>query len=290
MAFATMKNKKRVIVMLGLVLLGFVLLIGRLFYVQIIKGDYYKDKAYLQQTKDRAVAASRGTIYDCNNTKLALSVSTNTLTIAPTNIAKENKEKIAKDLSEILEGDYDSILAKINKTVSLVTIETNIPEETATKLSNYILENDLKGIYVDESTNRIYPNNTLLSHVLGFTGTDDQGLYGLEAYYEEELAGVDGRIIGSIDGGGNETPYEEEEYIEPQNGNDLILTVDATIQSIVEKNLEKAVKENVADKGVCVVMRPTTGEVLAMATYPDFDLNSPFEINNEEMKASWDIF
>ena len=123
---------------------------------------------------------------------------------------------------------------------------------------------------------------------MGFTGTDDQGLYGLEAYYEDDLAGVDGRIIGSIDGGGNETPYEEEEYIEPQNGNDLILTIDATIQGIVEKNLSKAVKENVADKGVCVVMRPTTGEVLAMATYPDFVLNNPFEINNEELKASWD--
>lgn len=288
MAFATLKNKKRVTIMLVLVLVGFLALIVRLFYVQIIKGNYYKEQAYIQQTKDRTVAASRGTIFDCNNNKLALSISTNTLAVAPTNIQKESKEKIAKDLSEILEEDYDEILAKLNKTVSLVTIKTNVEEDKATKLSNYILENDLKGIYVDESTNRIYPYDSLLSHVLGFTGTDDQGLYGLEAYYEEELAGVDGRIVGSIDGGGNETPYEEEAYIEPENGNDLILTVDATIQSIVEKNLEKAVKENIADKGVCVVMRPTTGEILAMATYPDFDLNSPFEINNEELKASWD--
>lgn len=288
MAFATVKNKKRVTWMLVLVLVGFFALIGRLFYVQIIKGDYYKDKAYMQQTKDRTVAASRGTIYDSANNKLALSVSTNTLTVAPTNIKAEDKEKIAKDIAEIIEGDYDSILAKLNKTVSLVTIETNISKDIATKLSNYILENDLKGIYVDESTNRIYPYNSLLSHVLGFTGTDDQGLYGLEAYYDEELSGVAGRIIGSIDGGGNETPYEEEEYVAPQNGNDLVLTVDATVQGIVEKNLKKAVKENVADKGVCVVMRPSTGEVLAMATYPDFDLNDPFTINNEELASKWD--
>lgn len=288
MAFATVKNKKRVTWMLIIALVGFFALIARLFYVQIIRGGYYKEKAYSQQTKDRTVAASRGTIYDCNENKLALSVSTNTLTVAPTNIEEEDKEKIAKDLSEIIEEKYDNVLAKLNKTVSLVTIKTNIGEEMATKLSNYILENDLKGIYVDESTNRIYPYDSLLSHVLGFTGTDDQGLYGLESYYEDELAGVDGRIVGSIDGGGNETPYEDEEYVAPQNGNSLVLTVDATIQSIVEKNLEKAVKENVADKGVCVVMRPSTGEVLAMATYPDFNPNTPFEINNAELAAKWD--
>jgi len=288
LAYATVKNKKRVVILLLAAIVLFVVLIARLFYVQIIKGSYYKEKAYTQQTKDRAVSASRGTIFDCNQNKLALSVSTNTLTVAPTNIKQEDKERVAKDISEIIEEDYDKVLAKLNKTVSLVTIKTNIGEDMATKLSNYILENDLKGIYVDESTNRIYPYNSLLSHVLGFTGTDDQGLYGLEAYYEEELAGIDGRIIGSIDGGGNETPYEDEEYVAPQNGHNLILTVDATIQSIVEKNLEKAVKENVADKGVCVVMRPSTGEVLAMATYPDFDLNSPFEINNEELATKWD--
>ncbi len=288
MAFATVKNKKRVTVMLIIALVGFFALMARLFYVQIIKGSYYKEKAYSQQTKDRTVAASRGTIYDCNGNKLALSVSANTLTVAPTNIKEEEKEQVAKNISEIIGEDYDSVLAKLNKTVSLVTIKSNIGKDVATELLNYILENDLKGIYVDESTNRIYPYNSLLSHVLGFTGTDDQGLYGLEAYYEDELAGIDGRIVGSIDGGGNETPYEDEEYVAPQNGNSLTLTIDATIQSIVEKNLEKAVKENVSDKGVCVVMRPTTGEVLAMAVYPDFDLNNPFTINNEELAAKWD--
>lgn len=288
MAYATLKNKKRVTVMLIIALAGFFAIIARLFYVQIIKGDYYKEKAYLQQTKDRTVKASRGTIYDSNGNKLALSVSTNILTVAPTNIEDEQKEQIAKDIAEIIGEEYDTVLAKLNKTVSLVTIKTNIEKETATKLSSYISENDLKGIYVDESTNRIYPYNNLLSHTLGFTGTDDQGLFGLESYYEEELAGEDGRIVGSIDGGGNETPYEEEEYIEPKNGNDIILTVDATIQQIVEKNLSKAVKENDAVKGACIVMRPKTGEVLAIANYPDFDLNDPFTINDEELKSKWD--
>ena len=268
--------------MLIAVLAVFVAIFGRLFYVQIIKGSYYSEKAYIQQTKDRTVAANRGTIYDSKGNKLALSVSTNTLTVAPTNIKTEDKEKIAKDLSEIVGKTYDDILAKLNKTVSLVTIATNIDKDVATKLSKYVFENDLSGIYVDESTNRIYPYNNLLSHVIGFTGTDDQGLYGLEYYYDEELSGVAGRIIGSIDGDGKETPYDDEEYVEPKNGNNIVLTVDATIQGIVEKNLQKAVKENVSQRGVCIVMRPTTGEILAMATYPDFDLNNPFEINKDQ--------
>ncbi len=288
MSFAKVIHKKRALFLLRASVFAFLLLALRLFYIQIIKGEYYSEKAYLQQTKDRAISASRGIIYDTAGNKLALSVSTNTLSIAPTNIATEDKEKLAKDLAEILDMSWDTILSKINKTVSLVTIATNIEKEKAEELTKYIYNNELKGVYVDESTNRIYPYGAMLSHVLGFTGTDDQGLYGLESYYESELAGEDGRIVGSIDGGGNETPYEDEEYIAPTNGNNITLTVDATIQGIVEKNLEKAVKENESDKGVCVVMRPSTGEVLAMATYPDFDPNDPFTINDTALAAKWD--
>ena len=288
MSFAKVIHKKRALFLLRASVFLFLLLALRLFYIQIIKGEYYSEKAYLQQTKDRAISASRGIIYDTSGNKLALSVSTNTLSIAPTNIATEDKEKLAKDLAEILDMSWDTILSKINKTVSLVTIATNIEKEKAEELTKYIYNNELKGVYVDESTNRIYPYGAMLSHVLGFTGTDDQGLYGLESYYESELAGEDGRIVGSIDGGGNETPYEDEEYIAPTNGNNITLTVDATIQGIVEKNLEKAVKENESDKGVCIVMRPSTGEVLAMATYPDFDPNDPFTINDTALAAKWD--
>ena len=288
MAFAKKAHKTRAMFLMWVSVIAFVLLAIRMFWIQIVKGEYYSEKAYLQQTKDRAISASRGTIYDTAGNKLALSVSTNTLSIAPTNIETEDKEKLAKDLGEILEMSWDTILSKINKTVSLVTIATNIDKETAEELTNYVYENELKGVYVDESTSRIYPYGAMLSHVLGFTGTDDQGLYGLESYYETELAGEDGRIVGSIDGGGNETPFEEEEYIAPTNGSDITLTIDATIQGIVEKNLEKAVKENVSDKGVCVVMRPSTGEVLAMATYPDFDPNDPFTINDATLAAKWD--
>ncbi|MBR5228108.1 MAG: PASTA domain-containing protein [Clostridia bacterium] len=288
MAFASIKHKKRLTLLLVCAMLGFVVVIGRLFYVQIIKGDYYEELAYKQQTKDRTVEASRGTIYDSAGNILAISVSSNTLTIAPTNIPDENKASIAEEFAKILEMDADSILAKLNKKVSLVTIASNIEKEKAVKLSSYISQNEIKGAYLDESTTRAYPYGALLSHVLGFTGVDNQGLSGLEIEYEDELSGIPGKIVGSIDGGGNETPYDEEEYVEPQNGYDLVLTIDATVQSIVEKNIEKAVIENKADFGNCVIMNPFTGEILAMATYPDYDPNSPFEATNEEVVANWD--
>lgn len=289
MAFATIKEKKKVMYIMIALLICFIILIVRLFYVQIIKGAYYTEKAYEQQTKDRLVAPSRGTIYDSTGkNKLAVSVSTNSLNVAPTNIEDKEKVAIAKSLSEIINMTQDDILAKLNKKVSLVTIKKDLDKETATRVSAYISENDIKGLYVDESTSRIYPNGDFLAHVLGFTGSDDQGLSGLEIKYDKELSGTPGKIVGSVDVGGNETPYESEEYIAPENGYNLTLTVDSTIQGIVEKNLEKAVKEAEADYGVCIVMRPSTGEVLSMAVAPDFDPNNPFTINDETLALKWD--
>ena len=268
-------------------LVALAFLVVRLFYIQIIKGDYYEQKAYDQQTRDRTVAAVRGTIYDATGEiKLAQSISTNTVSAVPNDI--KSKGRVAKDLAAILELTEDEVLAKLNKSASLVTIKTKVGKEKATEVYKYILDNDISGLKVDESSKRVYQYNNLLSHVLGFVGTDNQGLYGLEKQYDEELSGINGKIVGSSDGSGRETPYKEEQYIEPVDGYDLVLTIDSTIQGIVEKNLAKAVKENVADYGTCIMVRPSTGEVLAMATYPDFDLNNPFEPNTEDLKSKWD--
>ena len=190
MAYANIRNKKRLTVLLLIVFLGVIIILGRLFYIQIIKGNYYKEKAYTQQTKDRQIAASRGTIYDSIGEVLALSVSTNTLTVAPTNISTDKKTKIAEDLAEILNKDVDDILSKLNKKTSLVTIATNVEKEKAERISEYISNNKIKGMYLDEATKRVYPYGQILSHVLGFVGTDNQGLSGLEIQYEDELAGV----------------------------------------------------------------------------------------------------
>lgn len=287
MAFASSKNKKRVGVVLVISITLLILLIIRLIYIQVIKGDYYEQKAYNQQTRDRSVDAVRGTIYDSTYTKkLAQSISTNVVSAVPNDI--EDKKTVAKKLSEILEMTEDEVLAKLNKKSSLITIKDKVESDIADKVLTYISDEDITGIKVDEDTKRIYPYDNLLAQTLGFTGTDNQGLAGLEIEYDEELKGVAGKIIGSTDGSGRETPFKEEQYVSPQNGNDLVLTVDATIQSIVEKNLSKAVKENEADYGVVVMMRPKTGEILAMATYPDFNLNTPFEPSTEELKLAWD--
>lgn len=287
MAFASVKNKKRIRVILLFSLCCLILLIARLIYIQVIKGDYYEKKAYNQQTRDRLVEPIRGTIYDATYTKkLAQSISTNIVSAVPNDI--KDKKEVAKNIAKILEMTEDEVLAKLNKKSSLITIKDKVVSDKAKEVLTYIKDEDITGIKVDEDTKRIYPYDNLLSHTLGFTGTDNQGLAGLEIQYEEELKGIPGKIIGSTDGSGRETPFKEEQYVAPQNGNSLVLTVDATVQSIVEKNLAKAVKENIADYGIVIVTRPKTGEILAIATYPDFNLNVPFEPNTDKLKLEWD--
>lgn len=289
MSYMSLKNQKRIVViLLCTVGVSFILFL-RLIYIQIIKSGHYSQMAYEQQTRERTVAAKRGTIYDATGQKIfAQSISVNIVTVVPNSIDKDMKEDIAKKLSEILEMNKDDILAKLNKNSSSETIATKIDDEKASKILEYIAEEEISGLRVDEDTKRIYPYRELLSHVLGFVGTDNQGLAGIEAYYDDELSGVPGKIVGSTDGKGRETPFTNEQYIAPIDGKDIVLTIDATIQSIVEKYLSKAVKENIADYGMAVVMRPTTGEVLAMATMPTFDPNEPFTPNTDELKNNWD--
>lgn len=289
MPYVSISTKKRVLFMLVVCTILVVVLFSRLIYIQIVKAEYYSQKAYSQQTRSKTVEAKRGTIYDTTGEKiLAQSISTNIVTAVPNSVNKEKKEEIAQNLAQILELSKDEVLEKLNKKVSSVTIATKVDQEKAEKILEYINDNDITGLSVDEDMLRVYPYGTLLSHVLGFVGTDNQGLAGIEAYYEEELAGNPGKIVASFDGGGRETPFTQEQYVAAEDGKDLVLTIDATIQSIVEKYLSKAVEENIAEYGSIVIMRPSTGEVLAMANYPTFDPNSPFTPNTQELKDAWD--
>lgn len=289
MSFVNGRDKKRITVILLLCLVAFSVLIGRIFYLQIIKGSYYKQKAYLQQTKDRLVDPTRGTIYDSTGQKkLAVSVDTKYLYATPTKIDDNDKEKLAADIADITKRKENEILKKLNQKVNKVTLATKLNDETVKNIKKYIDENKIKGLVVGSTVSRIYPYKNLLSHLLGFTGIDSQGLSGIENSYDEYLKGTPGKIVGTIDVVGNETPYKDEKYIEPINGYDLTLTIDSKIQAIVEKHLSKAVKENTADGGVCIIMKPSTGEILAMASYPDYDPNEPFQIKNEKTKAKWD--
>lgn len=289
MPYVSVNTKKRVLIMLAVCILAVAVLFSRLVYIQIIKSEYYSQKAYTQQTRSKSVEAKRGTIYDTTGERiLAQSISTNIVTAVPNSVNKDKKDEIAQNLAKILESDKDEILNKLNKRVSSVTIATKVDQEKSKALLEYINENEITGISVDEDMLRVYPYGTLLSHVLGFVGTDNQGLAGIEAYYDSNLSGNPGKIVASFDGGGRETPFTQEQYIAAEDGKDIVLTIDATIQSIVEKYLSKAVEENIAEYGSIIIMRPSTGEVLAMANYPTFDPNDPFTPNTQELKDSWE--
>ena len=289
MPYVSVNTKKRVLIMLAVCILAVAVLFSRLVYIQIIKSEYYSQKAYTQQTRSKSVEAKRGTIYDTTGERiLAQSISTNIVTAVPNSVNKDKKDEIAQNLAKILESDKDEILNKLNKRVSSVTIATKVDQEKSKALLEYINKNEITGVSVDEDMLRVYPYGTLLSHVLGFVGTDNQGLAGIEAYYDSNLSGNPGKIVASFDGGGRETPFTQEQYIAAEDGKDIVLTIDATIQSIVEKYLSKAVEENIAEYGSIIIMRPSTGEVLAMANYPTFDPNDPFTPNTQELKDSWE--
>lgn len=289
MSYMALKNQKRIVKILVCCSIVAAVLLCRLVYIQVIKSKHYEEKAYEQQTRQRSVAAKRGTIYDATGQKvLAQSVSVNIVTAVPNSVDKEKKEEIATKIAEILEINKDDVLSKLSKNSSSETIATKVDESKASKLLEYISDEDISGIRVDEDTKRVYPYSTLLANVLGFVGTDNVGLEGIEAYYNSDLAGIPGKIVGSTDGKGRETPFTNEQYIAPTDGKDIVLTIDATIQSIVEKYLSKAIKENIAQYGMAVVMRPSTGEVLAMANYPSYDPNEPFTPSTDELKNKWD--
>lgn len=289
MSYVLLKNKKRIAIALITCLTIACLLCIRLIYIQVIKSNHYKEKAYQQQTREREVTAKRGTVFDSTGEKvLAQSISTSKITIIPNTV--KDKEKVGNALAEILDLSIDTVMNKLNKNSSQETIYSKLDSEKTEKILEYISENEIEGIKVDEDTARIYPYGELLAHTLGFVGTDNQGLAGIEAMYEESLKGVPGKIVGSTDGKGNETPFTNEQYVDPIDGKDLVLTIDATIQNITEKYLKKALKENVGAWATAIVMRPSTGEVLAMATAPTFDLNEPFTPNTDELKQKWDTF
>ena len=285
------KQKRRLRKMLIIVLIFFLCFIVRVGFIQFVQGEKLQEGAYEQQTLDRAINAKRGTIYDATGKNiLAISASVETVTVNPTNIPKDKKEPLAKFLSENYELDYESTLKKINKKSSIETIVRKIDKTDADKLRKWLEENSVTtGVNIDEDTKRYYPNNELASQIIGFCGSDNQGLNGIEAKFDKLLVGEKGKILRSTDARGGEIEGESEKYVASKNGKDLILSIDWSIQSIVEKYLKQACIDNeCTDGGNIIVMNPKTGDVLAMATYPNYDLNSPYEPNTEELKNIWD--
>lgn len=284
-------SKKKMRNTLFITFLIMICLIGRIGYIQLIQGKELSELAYQQQTLDRKINPKRGTIYDATgNNILAVSSTVETVTVNPGNIASEDKEKVASALANIFELDYETVLKKVKKRSSIETIVKKVDKDKTDELRKWMEENHIaSGINIDEDTKRYYPYNDLASQVIGFCGSDNQGLDGIEAKYDEELKGEQGAIQKHTDAKGGEIGEEGENYVSAIDGNDLVLTIDLTIQSIVEKYLEEACIDNVCtDGGSIIVMNPQNGDILAMANYPSYNLNEPYEPYTDELKGTWD--
>ena len=280
---------KKLRIIMIIIFLLFFLLIVRIFFLQFVQGASLKEKASRQQTVNKIISPKRGTIYDSTGKALAISASVDTVSINPTKIEEKDKEKVAKILSEIFELDYSETLNKVSDTSSIQTISKKVEKEKIDKLKTWMEENKItSGINIDEDTKRYYPYDSLASHVIGFTGTDNQGLYGIELAWDDTLTGTSGKIVTSGDVNNDEISNSTKQYVEVENGSDLYLTIDVNIQSIVEKYLEEAVSENQAEAAGAILMNPNTGDILAMASYPNYNLNTPFEPNTSTLSSNWD--
>lgn len=285
----SLSSKKKMRNGLFVVIVIILLLTTRLGYIQLVWGAELNNQATSQQSQSRKITAKRGTIYDATGKyELAVSSSVEAVTINPTNISKENKEKVAKALSDIFELDYEKVLKRLNKRSSIETIVKQVEKSKTDELRKWMEENQItRGINIDEDSKRYYPYGDLAAQVIGFCGNDNQGLDGIEAKYNDELKGTNGKIERQTNAAGES--LGDEEYISTIDGNSLILTIDMTIQSIVEKYLEEACIDNVCtDGGSIIAMNPKNGDILAMATYPAYDLNSPYEPHTDEQKAEWE--
>ncbi len=264
----------------------------RLFQIMVVNGEEYQAKASDQQLYDTTLTAPRGDIYDCNMNQLATSAPCWTIYLSPNNFKKIKdstkleavKVLIAQNLSNILEMEYDDVYAKTEQTSSYYVIvkrqvekpQTDAVRKFIVDYSDYELSNY---IGIDESTKRYYPNDNLASVVLGFVGSDNQGLSGIESYYDSELTGVPGRVVAAKNAQGTNMPFSYEKIISAQNGSSLVLTIDSYIQYVTEKYLSAAVEENaVAERGVAIVMNVNTGAILSMAIKGDFNPNDPFTL------------
>lgn len=269
MSNPSINNKKRLIFTLFAVCLVFLGLIVRLGWIQIVDGEKLRMMAVQQQTRDVPITAKRGTVYDRNGKELAVSVTTFTVWATPSEV--KSKEVVAKSLANILELEEEEVLSKVSQKKGLVRIARWIEKDKA----NAIIKEKLKGIQVAQDYKRFYPYGNFAAHVLGHTTTDNQGLSGVELKYDKVLSGLPGRWIKNTDAAGRQLAYGVEKYYEPENGLNVVLTIDEVIQHFTEKAIETALARTQAQKVMAIVMQPKTGDILAMSVKPDYDPNTP---------------
>lgn len=297
-------SSKRLIYAICCALVIFIILILRLIYFQFIQGSSLKELASRQQTTNRIISPNRGIIYDSTGKVLAQSASVDTITINPSKIKNNAKgetkkeieedekrvqEEVAKAFSNIFSLDYEEVLKQVKSESSVETIIKKVEQDKVDELKKWMSDNKISsGINIDPDFKRYYPYNNLASNLIGFCNTDNVGQYGLELEWDSLLSGTAGKIVTIENAYKDLIPDKNETYIPAQNGSNITLTIDATIQNIAEKYLKQAcIENNCKNGGTVIIMRPSNGDILAMATYPDFDLNSPRNAP-DSLASTWD--
>lgn len=248
-------------------------LIGRLAWLMIVQSDHYNELAEELHTRERRIKAARGSIYDANGTVIATNRTVCTISVIYNQI--KDPEFVIRTLSQELELSEEEVRKKVEKYSAREIIKTNVDKEIGDKIREY----DMAGVKVDEDYKRYYPFDSLASKVLGFTGSDNQGIIGLEVSYEDQLKGMDGRILTLTDAAGAEVDRAAEDRIEPIAGNDLYLSLDVNIQMYAEQAAYKTLEQKQAKQVSVIIMNPKNGEIMAMVNVPEFNLNDPFTLS-----------
>lgn len=265
-------HRKKIVAVFALCMAAMLFLIGRLGYLMLLRADYYSEKAQDLHERERSIKAARGKILDCNGKVLADNKTVCTISVIHSQI--KEPEKVIDVLTEELGLERNQIKKRVEKNSSIERIKTNVDKQTGDKIREY----DLAGVKVDEDYKRNYPYGNLASKVLGFTGSDNQGIVGLEVKYESILKGTDGQILTMTDARGVELSDNGEGRKEPVSGKNLILSLDANLQEYAQQAAYQALEQKQADSVSIILMRPGNGEILAMVNVPEYDLNDPFNL------------
>ena len=265
-------HRKKIVAVFALCMAAMFFLIGRLGYLMLLRADYYSEKAQDLHERERSIKAARGKILDCNGKVLADNKTVCTISVIHSQI--KEPEKVIDVLTEELGLERDQVKKRVEKNSSIERIKTNVDKQTGDKIREY----DLAGVKVDEDYKRNYPYGNLASKVLGFTGSDNQGIVGLEVKYESILKGTDGQILTMTDARGVELSDTGEGRKEPVSGKNLILSLDANLQEYAQQAAYQALEQKQADSVSIILMRPGNGEILAMVNVPEYDLNDPFNL------------
>ena len=272
-------QKQKLFLYVLVILAGLGLTMGRLVYIMVFRSEYYEEKAQNLHEREREIKAARGKILDRNGVELAANQSVCTISVIHNQIT--DPEKVIEVLSDKLGMSEQEIRKRVEKVSSIERIRSNVSKE----VGDAILEQGLDGVKVDADYKRYHPKGELASKVLGFTGSDNQGIIGLEVKYNEYLQGTNGKILTETDVRGVELDTGGERRTEPEAGNDLVISIDANIQAYCQQAAEKVMEEKQADAVSVILMKPDNGEIFAMVNVPEFDLNDPFTLQVNEMES-----